>query len=265
MKALVKIGGTLLDSAEVRSGLAAQIAARVNQGDEIAIVHGGGKQMTRFLAERGVESRFVDGLRVTTPEVMDAVLQVVAGRVNQELVSALISAGLRAVGLTGIDANLVEAVQMNPSLGLVGRVTRANPQLLDLLIARGYVPVVACIAGDRQGRMFNINADQMAAACAAAWRAERLIFLTDIAGVLDGKGMVRQSLTTQECDALIAAGVATGGMLAKLKAAGAALDQGVKEILIAPGALADVLAHLAAGQPSGTRIVQVREQVTTHD
>jgi acetylglutamate kinase len=265
VKALVKLGGTLLDSAELRASLAAQIAAAVNGGVHMAVVHGGGKQMTRFLAERGVESRFVKGLRVTTPEVMDAVLQVVAGRVNQELVAALIARGLRAVGLTGIDANLVEAEQMDPELGMVGRVTRANPELLDLLIARGYVPVLACVAGDRQGRLYNINADQMAAGFAAAWRAERLIFLTDIEGVLDGAGVVRPVLSAGECDELIADGAATGGMLAKLQAAQAALEQGVAEIHIAPGALPAVLARLLADEPAGTRIVRARERVTSHD
>lgn len=265
MKALVKLGGTLLDSDEVRTNLAAQIAAQVNRGVRIAVVHGGGKQMTRYLAERGVESRFVTGLRVTTPEVMDAVLKVLAGSVNHELVAALIRAGAPGVGLTGIDANLIEAEQMDPDLGLVGRVTRANPELLDVLVARGYVPVVACVAGDRQGRLYNVNADQMAAACAAAWRAERLIFLTDIAGVLDGAGQVRPALTAQECDDLISTGVATGGMLAKLEAAGAALDQGVAEIHIAPGAVSNVLAHLLANEPVGTKIVGAREQVTSHD
>ncbi|HXI39210.1 MAG TPA: acetylglutamate kinase, partial [Bryobacteraceae bacterium] len=176
MKALIKLGGTLLDVPELRANLAVQIAEQFSRGTEIVVVHGGGKQMTRFLAERGVESRFVNGLRVTTPETMDAVLKVLAGSVNQELVAALIAAGLRAVGLSGVDGNLVEAEPMDPALGLVGRIRHANPALLDLLLSRGFLPVVACVAGDGHGRMYNINADQMAAACAAAWRADRLIF-----------------------------------------------------------------------------------------
>ena len=130
------------------------------------VVHGGGKQMTRFLAERGVESQFVNGLRVTGPAVVDALLKVFAGSVNHELVAGLNAAGALAVGLSGIDSFLVEAEQMDPALGAVGRVTRANPALLDLLTANGFVPVVACVAGDRQGRIYNINADQMAVACA---------------------------------------------------------------------------------------------------
>src|SRR5690349_5427679 len=156
--------------------------------------------MTRYLAERGVESRFVNGLRVTTPETMDAVLKVFAGSVNQELVAALNAAGARAVGLSGVDGGLVEAEQMDPALGLVGRVTRGNPELLDVLVGHGYMPVVACVAGGRGGGMYNVNADQMASACAAAWHADRLIFLTDIAGVLDAAGQVKEVLTAEECN-----------------------------------------------------------------
>jgi len=265
VKALIKLGGSLLDAPELRANLAAQIAEQSRRGVEIAVVHGGGKQMTRFLAERGVESRFVNGLRVTTPETMDAVLKVLAGSVNQELVAALIAAGLRAVGLSGVDGNLVEAEPMDAALGLVGRIRRANPALLELLLSRGFLPVVACVAGDGNGRMYNVNADQMAAACAAGWRADRLIFLTDIAGVLDAAGKVQPILTAANCSQLIAEGVATGGMQAKLNAATAALDEGVTEIDIAPGVLPGVLAHLFDGELLGTRIARAQEPVASHD
>lgn len=265
MKALIKLGGTLLDATDLRGNLAAQIAEQSRRGVEITVVHGGGKQMTRFLAERGVESRFVNGLRVTTPETMDAVLKVLAGSVNQELVAALIAAGVRAVGLSGVDGNLVEAEPMDPALGLVGRIRHANPALLDLLLSGGFLPVVACVAGDGNGRMYNVNADQMAAACAAGWSADRLIFLTDIAGVLDAAGIVQPVLTAPECSRLIADGVAAGGMQAKLNAATAALDEGVAEIDIAPGALPGVLARLFEAEPVGTRIARARQPVASHD
>jgi acetylglutamate kinase len=264
VKVLIKLGGTLVDSPDLRASLAAQIARQAARA-ELTIVHGGGKPMTRYLTERGIESRFVDGLRVTTPEIMDAVLKVFAGTVNQELVAAMVAAGTRAVGLTGMDANLVEAEPMDPQLGLVGRVMRTNPELLDTLIARGYLPVVACVAGDRAGRMYNVNADQMAAACAAGWHADRLIFLTDIAGVLDSKGEVQSILTPRDCEALIAAGIATGGMQAKLTAATAALAQGIEEVLIAPGATPQILASLFAREQVGTRVVRAAQRVTSHD
>lgn len=262
MKILVKLGGTLLDAPASRDALAAQLAAARTQGIDVAVVHGGGKQMTRFLAERGVESRFVNGLRVTSPETIDAVLKVFAGSVNHELVASLNRAGALAVGLTGIDALLAEAEQMDPELGAVGRVVRSNAAVLNVLVANGFLPVVACVAGDRQGNIYNVNADQMAVACAAAFGAEELIFLTDVEGVLDETKNVRPLLTDDESRRLIAEGVATGGMQAKLNAALAALGDGVASVRIAPGAAAGILPRLLAGEKLGTRIVLAEGSAT---
>jgi acetylglutamate kinase len=255
VKLLVKLGGALLDTAATRDALAAQLAAAQSAGAALTVVHGGGKQMTRYLAERGVESRFVNGLRVTGPETIDAVLKVFAGTVNHELVAALNRSGALAVGLTGIDALLAEAEQMDPELGAVGRVVRSNAGVLDVLVTGGYLPVVACVAGDRQGNIYNVNADQMAVACASAFRAEQLVFLTDVEGVMDASKTVRPQLTGSECRRLIADGVATGGMQAKLEAAMAALAGGVASVRIAPGAVPGVLPRLLAGEALGTRIV----------
>lgn len=254
MKVLVKLGGTLLDAAPSRDSLAGQLAAARSRGVELVVVHGGGKQMTRYLAERGIESRFVGGLRVTTPETLDAVLKIFAGSVNHELVASLNRAGALAVGLSGIDALLAEAEEMDPALGAVGRVTRSNPALLHLLVGNGFVPVVACVAGDRQGRVYNVNADQMAVACAAAFGAERLVFLTDVEGVLDGDKRIRRVLTAAESRDLIASGVATGGMQAKLNAALDALARGVARVRIAPGAAPNVLARVLGGEEIGTEM-----------
>ncbi len=256
MKVLVKLGGTLLDAPERRDALAGQIARALSNGTEIVVVHGGGKQMTRFLAERGIESRFVDGLRVTTPEIVDAVLKVFAGSVNHELVASLNRAGARAVGLSGIDSFLVEAEQMDPALGAVGRVTKSNPELLHLLTAHGYLPVVACVASDRRGQVYNVNADQMAVACAVAYGAQDLIFLTDVEGVLDAARQVRPLLSASESERLVADGVATGGMQAKLNAALAALSGGVARVRIAPGAAAGVLQRVLAGEDIGTQMIR---------
>ena len=255
MKVLVKLGGTLLDAPETRDSLARQIACARLRGIEAVVVHGGGKQMTRYLEERGIESRFVNGLRVTTRETLDAVLKVFAGSVNHELVASLNRAGAVAVGLSGIDALLAEAEQMDPALGAVGRVTHSNPDLLRLLTANAYLPVVACVAGDREGRIYNVNADQMAVACAAAFGASQLIFLTDVEGVRDGAGQVRPSLTAAESRQLIADGVATGGMQAKLNAALAALEGGVEQVRIAPGAADRVVERVLDGEAIGTRMV----------
>ena len=257
MKWLVKLGGTLLDADATREGLARQIAA-VSRSVPTVVVHGGGRQLTRYLAERGVESQFVNGLRVTTPVVLDAVVKVVAGSVNRQLVAALNQAPgrapARAVGISGIDGGLVETEQMDPALGSVGRVTHANRALLDALLAGGFLPVVACVAADREGRLYNVNADQMAVACAVAYGADQLIFLTDVAGVLDAGRCLLPQLTMAQSESLIAAGVAAGGMLAKLNAAHSALRQGVQRVRICAGAADGVLERILAGEEIGTRL-----------
>jgi len=261
VKVLVKLGGSLLDDAVMCACLARQIAA-LPAGVEAVVVHGGGKQMTRFLAERGVQSRFVDGLRVTTPEVVDAVLKVFAGSVNKGLTSALLAAGVPAVGISGIDGGLAIARQLSPALGAVGRVVHANARVLDTLIEGGFLPVVACVAGGECGEVFNVNADQMAVACAWAWKAQKLFFLTDIAGVKGSDGEVLRRLTPPEAAQLIETGVASGGMQAKLEAACDALARGIREVRIAAGAEPDILARLlSARQESAPGTALVPEEV----
>jgi acetylglutamate kinase len=218
-------------------------------------VHGGGKQMTRFLTERGVESRFVNGLRVTTPDVIDAVVKVFAGSVNAQLVTAFRAAGALPVGLSGLSAGLVDAVQLDPELGQVGRPVASEGRLLRVLVRESYLPVVACVAGDARGSIFNVNGDQMAVACARGFAADQLIFLTDVEGVRDGAGQTRAQLTIAQAQELIRAGAAVGGMQAKLEAAIAALENGVGEVRIAPGARAGVVDALLAGEPVGTRLI----------
>ncbi len=255
MKLLVKLGGTLLDADATRESLAAQLAA-VSRTVPLVVVHGGGPQMTRYLSARGIESKFVNGLRVTTPAVLDAVVKVVAGSVNRQLVASLNRAGARAVGISGIDAGLVEAEQLDPALGSVGVVTKADPALLDVLLAAGFLPAVACVAAGAQGEFYNVNADHMAVACAAAFHADQLIFLTDVAGVLDASKSVVRRLSLAAGEALIESGVATGGMLAKLNAAHSALRQGVPQVRICAGAAPGVLQRILAGEELGTRLVQ---------
>jgi acetylglutamate kinase len=253
LKILIKIGGTLLDNAESRDRLAVEIAAAAAR-DEVVVVHGGGKQMTRYLAERGLESRFVNGLRVTTPEVLDAVLKIFAGTVNAQLVASFRAAGAKPVGLTGIDAGLVDAEVMNAELGHVGRPIRSNSALLNLLVGDKYLPVVACVAGDASGSIYNVNGDQMATACAIAFGAAKLIFLTDVEGVRCASGEAMPVLTAAQASALIHDGVATGGMRAKLEAALTGLEGGVPEIQIAPGFHSGIIQRLVENSQIGTRI-----------
>jgi acetylglutamate kinase len=259
LKVLIKLGGTLLDAAESRQRLAAEISAAVQQGLQAVVVHGGGKQMTRYLTGLGIESRFVNGLRVTTPEVLDAVVKVLAGAVNQELVAAFVACGVAAVGLSGMDALLTEARQMSEELGWVGKPVRSDARLLQSLIELKYLPVVACLAGDRQGQFFNVNADQMAVSVAGALRVDKLLFLTDVEGVKGENNVVYSTLNSDQCRQLIESGVASGGMRAKLESAVEALQTGTAEVVIAAGGTRGIVGKLLAGEPAGTRLIAAAE------
>jgi acetylglutamate kinase len=255
VKVLVKLGGTLLDAPESRERLTREIADFASSGAQVVVVHGGGKQMTRFLAERNVESRFVNGLRVTSAEVLDAVLKVLGGTINHELVAALVAAGARAVGLSGLDGGTTVAELLDPGLGAVGKPVSSDGRLMNLLSANGYLPVVACIGGDAEGRLYNVNADQMAVACAAGFGAGRIFFLTDVDGVRLADGSTARRLSPGDIEHLIATGVATGGMQAKLESARRALEHGVGEVVIAPGQTPGIIARLAGGDSTtGTRV-----------
>lgn len=244
----------MLETAESRQALAGQIVSLSQAGWRVVVVHGGGKQLSGHLKRQGIESEFRGGLRVTAPEVLDSVLQIFAGSVNHRLVAALNGAGARAVGLSGIDAGLVTAEQLSPELGAVGRVERVDARLLDLLTANEYLPVVACVAGGPEGAIFNVNADQMAVACAAGFGAEQLIFLTDVEGVLDSQKRRIGVLTPAAAGELIRSGVAQGGMEAKLRAACAGLEQGVGKVRIVAGAAPGVLERVLAGGDLGTTL-----------
>jgi acetylglutamate kinase len=253
LKVLIKLGGTLLDEPASRHDLALQLSA-VSRKHQLVVVHGGGKQMTRFLEERGVKSQFVNGLRVSDEPVIDAITKVIAGSVNKQFVAALMAAGQQAVGLSGLDGGLTEAVQLDPALGFVGSPQKTDPTLLELLIKNGYLPVVACLAGDHKGTIFNVNADQMAVSCAIGFQAERLLFLTDVPGVKDAAGNVIAKLDIAQIDSLIKAGVAYGGMQAKLVSARTAVEGGVAEVVVAPGQHPDVCQRLLAGDLVGTKV-----------
>lgn len=254
MKVLIKLGGTLLDDTVKRDDIARQLAAVAKQV-ELAVVHGGGKQVTRFLEERGIESRFAGGLRISDEAVIDAVSKVIAGSVNKQLISAMIAAGQLAVGLCGVDGLLTKAEPLDlERLRFVGKPTVTDGKLLQLLRSGGYVPVVACIAGDQNGNIYNVNADQMAVSCALGWPADKLLFLTDVPGVKGKNGQVIAHLTPPDVLDLVTSGVAHGGMQAKLEAAVWAVNGGLSEVVIASGQETDVCSRLLNGENFGTRL-----------
>jgi len=255
VKLLIKIGGTLIDSEERRRAIAPQIARQFQAGNRITVVHGGGKQLSGYLEKQGFPSEFRGGFRVTPPEILDAVLRIFAGSVNHHLVAALQQAGLRAVGLSGIDAGLVRARQLSPELGAVGQIEEVDASLLDLLTAEGYVPTVACIAGGPNGAIYNVNADQMAVACGSRFEANKLIFLTDVEGVLDAGRKRLPHITAAEALRLIETGVAQGGMEAKLRAAVDGVNRGIGEVRIVQGSQPDILDRVMRNEDIGTTLV----------
>lgn len=253
MKVLIKLGGTLLDEPAKRAAMARQLAWTAKQCD-LAVVHGGGKQVTKFLEERGVKSDFVNGLRVSDEAVIDAVTKVIAGGVNKQLVAAVIEAGCSAVGISGVDGGMIKARPLNEEMKFTGTPAAADGRLLDVLIKAGYLPVVACIAADTQGNIYNVNADQLAVSCAVGWGADKLFFLTDVPGVKDASGATITCLNPLDVRELISTGVASGGMQAKLESSVWALEGGLNEVFIAPGQVDNICRDLITGQVQGTRI-----------
>lgn len=218
---VVKIGGSTLGSHDTTIE---DLVELQRQGQSVVVVHGGGKVITEWLAKQGVASRFVQGERVTDQATLEVVIAVLAGLVNKELVAAINSLGGRAVGISGVDGSLIEGRIADKERGYVGAVTRVNTALLEALVQSAFLPVVAPVglnATDRQTNMpltLNFNADIVAGEIAVATAAERLIFLTDVAGILDQSGKLLPRLSPVEAEALLASGVASGGMIPKIRA-----------------------------------------------
>ena len=240
---VLKFGGELLEDAEAIRAAAASIVRFANDGPTV-VVHGGGRAIDAELRVRGIEPRFVDGLRITDGPTLDVVVSVLAGRANTLLVAAIGAAGGRAVGLTGADASIGLATRAaafrsiageDVDLGLVGEPAQTRPALIGQLLALGYVPVVCSIGVDAQGTLLNVNADTFAGHLAGALGAHRLVIAGTTAGVLNADGITIDRLGADEIDRMAAAGVAHSGMLAKLTACRRALEAGVEDVAIVAG------------------------------
>ncbi len=244
MKIVVKIGGVALESKETLHKCAQAVVELARDGHQVAVVHGGGSTLTRTLKLLGKKSDFVNGLRITDAETRDVALMVLAGMVNKGVVAAVVAAGIPAVGLCGGDGMTFRARKKQTDgydLGFVGEICSVEPRWLDAIWGQGGIPVLSSLALGSDGEYYNVNADQMASACAAACKADALIFLTDVPGVKGADGSVIQWLTTKEMPALIASSVIGGGMLPKLEACTQALKKGVGRVRILPAAQVEVL------------------------
>jgi len=262
MRMVVKVAGALLEREEDVQRLARQIAELARTGHELLVVHGGGKIFTATLSRMGITSRFVNGLRVTDRETRDAGVMVFAGLLNKKLSGAISLAGQAAVGISAADAAcfLAEPMQLDDfegGLGFVGYLTEVNVDFLRSLWREGIVPVASCMGLGADGELYNINADHMAAAAAEFIRADRLVFLTDVAGVLDN-GKVLRAVRGAEIENLIRRNKVSGGMILKLEAAKRALAGGVAEVRIVGGTQPRALLAAAGGiRCPGTRVLSV--------
>ena len=257
MRIVAKIAGALLEDEGTVRSLAAQIA-ELAASHEVLVIHGGGRIFTATLARMGVESRFFAGLRITDQETRDAAVMVFAGLLNKRLSAAISAAGRAAVGICAADALCFQAEQMRldgaeADLGYVGYITGVNAGFLESLWREGIVPVAACLGADAGGELFNVNADHMAAACAEFIGADGLVYLTDVAGVLDGDTVLPE-VHLDDVEEMIRSHRVTGGMVLKLEACRRAKEGGVAEISVVGGEMPGALLAAVDGAAVGTRI-----------
>jgi len=244
VKMVIKIGGAALEDKSTLHKCAHAVVELARDGHRIAVVHGGGTALTRTLKLLGKESDFVNGLRITDAETRDVALMVLAGIVNKSLVAGIAAAGHPAVGLCGGDGMAFRACKKQTEgydLGFVGEISWAEPRWIEAIWSAGGIPVMSSVALGSDGEYYNINADQMASACAVACDADALIFLTDVAGVRNAEGVVIPWLNIREVAALVDHSIVAGGMLPKLEACSHALKKGVGRVRILPAAQAEIL------------------------
>ncbi len=235
---VIKYGGSAMVDNELKNSFSKDVALLKYVGINPIVVHGGGSEIGSTLEKLDVESRFHNGLRITDENTMEVVVMVLAGKVNKEIVLNINKNGGRAVGVSGVDATIIKAKKKlikDVDLGMVGDVERVNPSILVHLSNDGYIPVVAPIGVDDEGRRYNINADSVASAIAVSLKAEKLIFLTDSDGVLDKNGNLISSIEISQINSLIEDGTITGGMIPKMLSSKEALERGVGKVHIING------------------------------
>jgi acetylglutamate kinase len=234
---VVKVGGAAMDRAPLARPFAEDVALLVHAGISPVIVHGGGPQVTKVSQRLGIETTFVDGLRVTDAETLDVATMVLAGTLNTGVVSSLVTHDVPAVGLSGVDGGLLMARRRSaPDLGFVGEVVHVNADVLRTLVAKGFVPVVASIAMDENGQAYNVNADVVASELAVAMEAEKLVYINDVPGLMGPGGELISELSAAQClDLLGREGVVDGGMIPKLESAVNALKAGIARVHLVDG------------------------------
>lgn len=257
---VIKYGGNAMINEQLKQQVMEDIALLWLIGVKVVLVHGGGPEISETMAKLGKKAQFVDGLRVTDKETVDIVQMVLAGKVNKTLVNLIQMKGGHAVGLSGIDGGIIEARMKNEALGFVGEITKIRTQPITDLLEKNYIPVISTVASDRQGNTYNINGDTAAAYIAGALRAERLIMMTDIAGILMDKNdpsTLIPHITVEEAKKLYSSGVVSGGMIPKVDCCIEAIEHGVNHVVIMDGRIPhSILMELLTDEGAGTMVMK---------
>ena len=256
---VVKYGGNAMINQSLKEQVMEDIVLLHLIGVKVVLVHGGGPEINELMAKLGKKPEFVDGLRVTDKETVDIVQMVLAGKVNKSLVNFLEMKGGKAMGISGMDGKLIEAKMKDERLGYVGDITKINIQCVEDLLHKGYIPVISTIGCDDEGNAYNINGDTAAARIAGALGAERLIMMTDIAGLLkdkDDPNTLIPEITVSEAKKLFDDGTIQGGMIPKVKCCIDAIDHGVKNVVIMDGRIPhSILMEILTDEGAGTMVV----------
>ncbi len=257
---VVKYGGNAMVNEQLKQQVMEDITLLWLIGVKVVLVHGGGPEISQTMKKMGKESTFVNGLRVTDAESIDIVKMVLAGKVNKDLVNLIQMNGGHAVGLSGLDGGILEAVTKDEALGFVGKITKVRTQPIDDLLEKHYIPIISTIASDRQGNVYNINGDTAAAHIAGALEAERLIMMTDIAGILkdkDDPNTLIPHITVEEAKKLYEQDIISGGMIPKVDCCIEAIECGVKNAVIMDGRIPhSILMELLTDEGAGTMVTK---------
>ena len=257
---VIKYGGNAMVNEQLKQQVMEDIVLLWLIGVKVVLIHGGGPEINETMEKLGKEAVFVDGLRVTDKETVDIVQMVLAGKVNKTLVNLLQTKGGHAVGVSGIDGGIIEASTKNEALGYVGKITKIRTQPITDLLEKNYIPVISTVASDRQGNVYNINGDTAAAHIAGALGAERLIMMTDIAGILmdkDDPSTLIPQITVTEAKKLYDNHVISGGMIPKVDCCIEALEHGVDNVIIMDGRIPhSILMELLTDEGAGTMVTK---------
>ena len=255
---VVKYGGNAMVSDELKQQVTEDVVLLSLIGVKVVLVHGGGPEISEMMQKLGKKAEFIDGLRVTDAETVDIVQMVLAGKINKTLVNLLGMKGGRAVGLSGIDGRMIEAEKKDEKLGFVGEITKIRIGPVTDLLDSGYIPVVSTVACDKSGNIYNVNGDTAAARIAGALKAENLILMTDIAGLLrdkDDPSSLIPEVTVAEAETLLKDGTISGGMIPKIRCCTDAISRGVRRVVIMDGRVPhSLLMELLTDEGAGTMV-----------